>query len=155
VQAKTFFFINALVVAFIIWRIFSAKQVDQPSPLEIGHAPDRRPAPSPGPGAASVPNGATADDGPTQTEFDRNAFEARGHGAQSRPVNFGDAEERSLNCWFQFNGHTWDAFEVLGVPAGSTRDACYRALIDMRRNRSHETDFLDEAWAALERHFRV
>lgn len=31
-----------------------------------------------------------------------------------------DAEERSLNALFQWNGHTWDAFEVLGLPAGSS-----------------------------------
>jgi hypothetical protein len=31
----------------------------------------------------------------------------------------GKAPERNLNCLFQYNGHTWDAHEILGVPAGA------------------------------------
>ena len=30
-----------------------------------------------------------------------------------------DQFERILNVLFQFNGETWDAYEVLGLPAGS------------------------------------
>jgi hypothetical protein len=30
------------------------------------------------------------------------------------------ATEKDLNLLFQWNGHTWDAYEVLGVPAGSS-----------------------------------
>lgn len=29
--------------------------------------------------------------------------------------------EKSLNVLFNWNGHTWDAYEVLGVPAGSSK----------------------------------
>ncbi len=28
--------------------------------------------------------------------------------------------ERSINVVFNYNGHSWDAYEVLGVPAGSS-----------------------------------
>jgi hypothetical protein len=31
--------------------------------------------------------------------------------------------ERNLNCMFQYNGHTWDAHELLGVPAGAPAEA--------------------------------
>lgn len=35
--------------------------------------------------------------------------------------------ERSLNVFFQWNGHTWDAYETLGIPAGSSPDAVAKA----------------------------
>lgn len=37
--------------------------------------------------------------------------------------------ERSINVVFNYNGHSWDAYEVLGVPAGSSFnvvEAAYR-----------------------------
>ncbi len=40
--------------------------------------------------------------------------------------------ERSLNCLFNYNGHTWDAHEILGIPAGcepqEVKDGYERAL---------------------------
>jgi hypothetical protein len=32
-----------------------------------------------------------------------------------------EAGERSLNVFFNWNGHTWDAYEVLGLPGGSSQ----------------------------------
>ena len=29
-------------------------------------------------------------------------------------------KERNLNVYFNYNGHSWDAFEALGIPAGSS-----------------------------------
>lgn len=64
------------------------------------------------------------------------------------------SEGKSLNCIFQFNGHDWDAFQVLGVPAGSSKEACSRAFHDLKRNSGEESaDFLNSAWSALERYF--
>ncbi len=41
--------------------------------------------------------------------------------------NFSDGQrERSINVIFQYNGHSWDAFEVLGVPAGSSKGEAER-----------------------------
>ena len=44
-------------------------------------------------------------------------------GAGSAGDGSGDAddEERSLNVLFNWNGHTWDAYEVLGLPGGSSQ----------------------------------
>ena len=54
------------------------------------------------------------------------------NGAASRaptPGGFGQAApERSLNVIFQFNGHSWDAYEVLGLPAGSNYDSVRAAF---------------------------
>jgi hypothetical protein len=35
---------------------------------------------------------------------------------------------RSLNVFFNWNGHTWDAHEVLGLPAGASRDKVVQAF---------------------------
>ena len=35
--------------------------------------------------------------------------------------------EKVLNVLFQWNGHSWDAYEVLGIPAGSSREAAMSA----------------------------
>lgn len=40
------------------------------------------------------------------------------------------SDERTLDCWFNYNGHLWEAHEVLGLPAGSSREdieAAYKA----------------------------
>lgn len=35
--------------------------------------------------------------------------------------------EKVLNVLFNWNGHSWDAYEVLGIPAGSSREAALSA----------------------------
>ncbi len=50
-------------------------------------------------------------------------------------------KEVELNVIFQFNGHSFDAFEVLGLPAGSSPDAvekAYQHLIATTDKDSHE-----------------
>ena len=37
------------------------------------------------------------------------------------------SEEISLNVIFTWNGHDWDAYEVLGIPAGSPMDDVIKA----------------------------
>ena len=34
----------------------------------------------------------------------------------------GASKEKSLNVLFEFDGESWDAYEVLGVPAGSSKE---------------------------------
>ena len=66
----------------------------------------------------------------------------------------GPTGERSLNCYFQYNGHLWDAFEVLGIPAGSDHEACERALLDLKRKSGTDGEFMKVCGTALETHFR-
>ncbi len=35
---------------------------------------------------------------------------------------------KSLNVMFNYNGHSWDAYEVLGVPAGSSFETSFLAF---------------------------
>ena len=59
---------------------------------------------------------------------------------------------KSINCPFDFNGKTLDAFEVLGVPAGDSKEACYRAYIDLKRSKPSVE--IEAAWVALQSHFK-
>lgn len=58
--------------------------------------------------------------------------------------------EKTLNTLFNYNGHTWDAYEVLGLPAGSPQhkiDEAYKLSISQLQGNSR--DFLDAAYQAI------
>ena len=58
--------------------------------------------------------------------------------------------ERPLNVVFQFNGETWDAYEVLGLPAGSSLEmvrAAYREATEAVDQSSRP--FVDAAYFAI------
>ena len=42
------------------------------------------------------------------------------------------SSERELNVIFQFNGHDFDAYEVLGIPAGSPLSEVQSAYADLQ-----------------------
>ena len=58
--------------------------------------------------------------------------------------------ERSLNVLFMYNGHSWDAYEVLGLPAGARYEqveAAYSQAINTCEPQSRE--FFDAAYFAI------
>lgn len=57
--------------------------------------------------------------------------------------------ERQLNVFFNWNGHTWDAFEVLGVPAGAKREVVVQAFHTCRSKSPDSTAFLQAATDAI------
>ena len=62
------------------------------------------------------------------------------------------APEISLNALYNWNGHTFDAYEVLGIPAGSSRDnvvAAYQRAI--ARADKESLPFLKAAFEAIAR----
>ncbi len=68
-------------------------------------------------------------------------------GQVNRPI------ERPLNVVFNYNGHSWDAFEVLGVPAGSS----YEKVIEAYHAALNSVDatsrpFIHAAFQAIEMH---
>jgi hypothetical protein len=98
--------------------------------------------------------------GPTPLNFDFKVYkwphEANPSGGGQGGFRFGRAKEsgeKSLNCHFQYDGITWDAFEVFGVPAGADRETCWAVYNDLKRKNESSPEFLKAAWAALERHF--
>ncbi|MES2962998.1 MAG: hypothetical protein V4760_03845 [Bdellovibrionota bacterium] len=59
-------------------------------------------------------------------------------------------EEVSLNVLFNWNGHTWDAYEVLGLPAGSSRAKVEQAFVAARSKADSDSlPFLKAAHDAI------
>ena len=69
-------------------------------------------------------------------------------GDQDQSSSSGESPQRMLNCMYQYNGHTWDAFEVLGVPGGADLQTC-RIALDKCLKESRDHDFYQMAWQAL------
>lgn len=59
---------------------------------------------------------------------------------------------RELNVFFNWNGHTWEAFEVLGIPAGSPRDIVVAAFHASRAKSPDSTPFFQAATDAILKH---
>lgn len=59
--------------------------------------------------------------------------------------------ERTLNCMFQYNGHSWDAHEVLGVPAGAPAESIQSGYESALRKATdeHSKAFVEAAYQAL------
>jgi hypothetical protein len=59
-------------------------------------------------------------------------------------------EERTLNIFFNYNGHTWDAYEVLAVPAGSSREAIENAYqVALSKVDAESRTFIEYAYKAI------
>lgn len=57
---------------------------------------------------------------------------------------------KSLNVMFNYNGHSWDAYEVLGVPAGSSiRTVTEAYQVALRRCDKESVEFLETAYQAV------
>jgi len=64
--------------------------------------------------------------------------------------------EKELTCQFMYNGENWDAFEILGVPAGSNLqmvEPAYRAL----KSKTHPDSFgiIEAAYGALKKLYYI
>jgi hypothetical protein len=61
-----------------------------------------------------------------------------------------------LNVHFMFNGHSFDAYEVLGLPAGSSMERIESSYQTMLAKPNREArEFLDAAVKALRDHLRA
>lgn len=57
---------------------------------------------------------------------------------------------KNLNVMFMYNSHTWDAYEVLGVPAGSSIKAVTEAYESAVKNSNQSSaEFLETAYKAI------
>lgn len=60
--------------------------------------------------------------------------------------------ERPLNVIFNYNGESWDAYEVLGLPAGSSLERCEQALNEsLQRVDTGARPFMEAAFSAIKR----
>lgn len=57
---------------------------------------------------------------------------------------------KSLNVIFNYNGHSWDAYEVLGVPAGAKLEAVKAAYLDaIGKSDPQSREFLETAFQTI------
>lgn len=83
----------------------------------------------------------------------------RGLGKASKdPITTGEKASnprRTLNVIFNYNGHSWDAYEVLGIPAGSPIDKvneAYQSCLNLVDKESRV--FVDTAYQSILAHLR-
>lgn len=64
--------------------------------------------------------------------------------------------ERPLNVIFNWNGETWDAYEVLGLPAGSSQEKVAKAYQEsLARVDEKSKGFITAAHDAIQSQWRV
>jgi len=133
---KQYLLIYALIVTPIVLSFLFARRRQSPTSLNLTSGASGRPMSSQG-GESRQPLGLVA---PTA-------------GAQPKSPSAPDLnEEKSLNVIFNWNGHSWDAYEVLGLPAGSSIDAVqstYQQLLT--RSDSEAVPFFRAAYEAIVR----
>ncbi len=69
---------------------------------------------------------------------------------EARRSSSGEVKVKVLNVMFNYNGHAWDAHEVLGVPAGAPMEmvkAAYQKSLTTTDSSSH--DFISTAYNAI------
>lgn len=61
-----------------------------------------------------------------------------------------EKKAKNLNVMFNYNGHSWDAYEVLGVPAGASIKTVTEAFqTALRRSDKDSMEFLETAYKAI------
>ena len=65
-------------------------------------------------------------------------------------------DERSLNVVFNYNGHSWDAYEVLGLPAGCSPEKVESAYKEsLARVEPASRPFMDAAFQAIQSQWKT
>lgn len=81
----------------------------------------------------------------------RNAPEVRPEVISKEALEEGKigAKEKNLNVLFMFNGHSFDAHEVLGIPAGASRKMIEEAYVMAQAKAGGQKEFVEAAYQAL------
>lgn len=59
-------------------------------------------------------------------------------------------QAKNLNVVFVYNGHPWDAHEILGVPAGASLEACEKAYKETLAKADQQSRlFVETAYKAI------
>jgi hypothetical protein len=151
---EKFLIVNGLIVTLVVLSFFLMRKGPRPpvkldlmsgtpeSPSKV-KAPDTKLAPVKVSPTPYKPR-------PRAPQVDQDADTSPGRAPQGVPEDTGG--EISLNVLFNWNGHTWDAYEVLGLPAGSSRDKVSAAFQTARGKADPETvPFLQAAYDAITR----
>lgn len=120
--------------AFLAWYLLSRGGERRPSRLDL-KAPDTQPV---------VQNPETPEK-PKSAETPAPRFNyVRRTGPAAEP------KAKELNILFNYNGHTWDAYEVLGVPAGASMPTVTKAYHEaIGRCEKSSIEFFETAYRAI------
>jgi hypothetical protein len=128
-SSQAFFWVNVGLGLFLVLLFLIGKKgITSPSKLNLrkGFHFSRKP----------VPQGAQQPASP-RAQF------------QSQNLSTEDHGEKSLNVLFMYNGHNFDAYEVLGVPAGANLQMVERYYQEALRHKGHDRDFIEAAFYAI------
>jgi hypothetical protein len=138
-------------VAFLLWYAVSRGGGKRPTQLNM-KAPETKPPPL-AEDSAKVPT-----QNPQEVPFNPQQMYRRRVPANDKPKSeiVSEAQpkavrpEKVLNVMFIYNSHSWDAYEVLGVPAGSSivkvTEAYQKAIVNCDKD---TMEFLEAAYQAI------
>lgn len=134
---RHFLILNALVVTFVILSFFFTRKGPR-SPVKLRLKGEE--------GEKSVPTSVHASSHPKGRPSGWENYRPRTGSKSAQVVS----EEKNLNAMFNWNGHSWDAYEVLGLPAGSSREAAHLAFDKLSAQCDAESlPFLRAAYEAI------
>lgn len=145
-SSQDFLFINiGAAVVFIVWYLSARKKTTrQPVKLNL-HAKDSAPVTLP---AANKQDHSQASKASLNTNVPINIQEA--HRIRDQKNAQANVKLKNLNQFFNYNGHTWDAYEVLGVPGGSSLEKVTQAYQEALKSTNKESHvFLETAYKAI------
>lgn len=159
-----FLILNGVIVTIIVASIyFSRKQGAEPVRLKLMEGDPRYPKQKSVP-STEVPFGQNNAPNNKSPEVDRSSLRSSQGGGKSRYDRWVDLdndpmrearvalspEEKALNVVFNWNGHSWDAYEVLGIPAGSSIEKVAAAFQEAESKSDPESiAFLQAAYQAI------
>jgi hypothetical protein len=145
-NSSQFLMLNAAITVGLIAYIFffrSRRPRANPMNMHRGDLPPLKAKVISGAGLGQMPAapGSVIPDSNSQANSKSNA--------QPRPQpNL--PSEKNLNVLFNWNGHTWDAYETLGCPAGGSAQLAQKAFDQAKKNMNAESlPFLEAALEAI------
>jgi hypothetical protein len=81
--------------------------------------------------------------GPTALRFKNGMKSIFDHGSAT------GGDVKNLNAVFMYNEHSFDAYEVLGIPAGSNMAVVQKAYKEALDKKTAEREFIETAYQAI------
>ncbi|MBX3041077.1 MAG: hypothetical protein KF789_10265 [Bdellovibrionaceae bacterium] len=136
-NSQLFFILNLVVGGlFLVWFLSARKGGGRgPTQLRLKDQAQREPR--------GTPSASTTSTTPVKADSDKRT-------PALEPVEPEKRTEKSLNVLFLYNGHDWDAYAVLGVPAGASLPLVTEKYQELLRNADEgQTEFYGAAYKAI------
>jgi hypothetical protein len=74
---------------------------------------------------------------------------SHGNSAELHSDEIYEAPMKNLNVIFIYNGHSFDAYEVLGAPAGASLTLVEKYYQECLKQPGHDFEFIEAAFSAI------